>query len=569
MTHAQSFHGKPRLVSLRAFFSTFTLVFAIAGCRPGPDDVAGQSRELSDPVRRANAVANLQRLYAAGLANANGDRNAAAPKAVADGSIAALSTTYVDHPEDVQNGGYILALLSEMRDVRGLPALIKGLEWRAEVSEEHAITAANTFPHMQLDAAQKGQVVQGIATSLARITNNRPVDNRLRIGFLKALGALGDARAIPALTEVVNRQSENQNFLINRLAAEQLAKVAGPESIPTFIRALFLFDVNNPGMRMNDVATQGLVRIGQPALAPLLATLRGENQEANQTATAYITAVRRRNAQAAAQMSREAILSNESAFALGQLGFREALAPLLAETRIAGEDSPTKQRIMGAAIALVSINREAGDTAGIRDALLSVHARVDAQAKNQLLVAMQHFGDPGLLPFLLGKAQRPRTGEDPNERILAFRAYALLALESELAPLRAILASEPEGDSRDGFLDFEPALAAARECNAELSCWTGKLTAAAVPVVQKATYMVSRLGRGNSAAITALIAQLGHSNTEIRGEALYALDFVATSGSAAAIEKLEELRTREEGQSRWEQIKSLAMAVSARLSTRH
>lgn len=558
-----------------ALSAVATLLALAIGCHADPNDAAGQAGELSDPVRRENAIANIHRIYSDALANAGGDRAGAAPRAVADVTVERLSQCYVDNPVDVNNGTRILDVLVEMRDPRGLPALTKALDWRAEVSEEHAIRAARVLQELELDDTQKGQVIEAIGAALDRVSQNRGVDNRMRIEFVRALGAFRDRRATPALTRVLMRQSEAQNFLINRLAAEQMGHVADPASVGDLIKALYLFAPNNPAMRMNDVAAQALVRIGRPALEPLMATLRQENAEANQIAAAYIAAVRQRAPEAAQQMTPQSVVSNESAYALGQLGYREAIDLLITESQ-AGAGSETlapadASRTMGAAIALVSINRSDEDTARIRAALLAVFARVELPSQMQLLVGMQHFMDPGLLPFFLEKARRPRSADDeiPDQRILAYRAYAYLANGTEAAQLRALQQAEPEGITRDAWQDFDPVLAAAEQCNEDLACWQTKLTDSNAAVVRKAAYMVARYGRGNAAAVAALVAQIGHSDEEVRGEVLYALDSAALHGSPEAVARIDQLAEQEEGRAIWSHVESLARAIQARLATRH
>jgi hypothetical protein len=557
------------------------------GCHADPTDAAGQAGELSDPVRRENAITNLDRIYHTALDSAGGDRAAAGPVGVADLCVTQLTQAYLDHPEDVTNGERIMNLLGEMRDVRSLPALTKGLDWRPEVSEEHAVTSANTLRFLTLDAAQKTEVIDALAAALRRVTQNRGVDNRMRQAFIRALVATRDTRAAAPIRDVMMLQSDSQPFLINRFAAEQLGELEDAESIPALVQALYLFDPNNPAMRMNDVAAGALVRIGRPAIDPLVATLRGENAEANQIATRYIEAVRTRAAEAAANMDRGALVSNEAAYTLGQLGFVEAIDPLVAEATsldegeradAVEEDRADLVRQFGAALALVSINRRESDTARIRETLLSVFRRIppgiDPTRPNrtQLLVAMQHFMDPEILPFLLQLAGPPARGEraDPDMRVLAFRAYMMVASGSEMAALREIYTAEPEGDTRDGFNQFEPEpiFAAATECNEDAACWSRKLSDASQPVVQKAAYMVARYGRGDAAAITALVGALGNRDEGSIGEILYALDHVALNGSPEATTRIEEMRDSGGGTSFWNHISSLALAVHARLASR-
>lgn len=557
------------------------------GCHADPNDVAGQAGELADPVRRENAIANLARLYGSALDGSGGDRTAPAVTAVTDAAVGPLTQAYINFPEDVTNGERMMNLLGDMRDVRSLPALTKALDWRPEVSEEHAVTAANTIRVMTLPADQVGPVIEALGNALRRVSQARGVDNRMRQAFLRALASTHDVRAAAPIREIMLLQSESQDFLINRFAGEQLGELEDPESIPALILALFLFSPNNPALRMNDVAAGAMVRIGRPCIEPLLATLRGDNAEANQTATRYIEAIRARDAEFAARMDRGALISGEVVTTLGQLGFPEAIDPLVAEATQLDEgerpdsieeDNADLQRQFSAALALVSINRRDSDTARIRETLISVFNRIPTGIdptrpnRTQLLVGMQHFMDPELLPFFLRLAQPPARGEDedPDLRALAFRAYLMIANGTEMAALRAIYEATGEGDTRDIFNQFEPEpiFAAATECNTDPACWSTKLSDSSQAVVQKAAYMVARYGRGNDTAISALVNVLNNRDENSIGEILYAIDHVALNGSAEAVTRLETMRDEGGGTSFWNHISSLALAVHARLQAR-
>jgi hypothetical protein len=183
---------------------------------------------------------------------------------------------------------------------------------------------------------------------------------------------------------------------------------------------------------------------------------------------------------------------------------------------------------------------------------------------------MGHFHDAALVPFLTTLSTRASRAEDndDNVRFYAFMSAMLLANASEAAQLQAIYTAEPEGDVRDGMSDYEPLFAVMTECNADLGCWTTKLTDSNQMIARKACYMVARYGRGNADAVTALVGQLGNQTAETRNEVLYALDFAATSGSPAAVARIAELRDAEQGRSIWQQTESLALSVQARLASR-
>jgi hypothetical protein len=552
------------------------VALAIGGCHADPDDAAGQAGELNDAVRRQNAISNLTRLYTTALSNNNGDRQNAAVKAIADASIEKLTQCYIDHPEDSQNGLNIINLLFEMRDARSIPALTKALPWRAEVNEEHAIRAAQTLRNMEIPESDKEGAIAGITDALERVNGARPIDNRMRIEFINALGAIGDRRATPALVRVATAQVEEQNFLINRLAVQQLGRLADPASVPALVKCLFLFAPSNPQMRVNDVAAEALVRIGRPAYEPLLAVLRGQDAEVMAIVATYIEAVRVRVPQAAAQMTPAQIVSEEATFALGALGVAEALDPLLAETQVAEAIG----RHVAAAIALVRLNHEPADLARVREALTRVYEEAPTENKPQLIVAMRHLYDAEIMPFFLAEAADQEL--HPDVRLQAVEAYAMLANAAQVAALRAVIAAEPlseDGGYRENFSANEPVLAAATECNEDLACWIGKLNSAAAGtdeaartahslLIRKACYMLGRYGRDNEQAIAALVGKLDHATIEVRLAALTAIDRIAVRGNAAAVAKIEDLREHEEGRSIWTNFSREALPTQARLRNR-
>ncbi|HJL29989.1 MAG TPA: HEAT repeat domain-containing protein, partial [Polyangiaceae bacterium LLY-WYZ-15_(1-7)] len=540
---------------------------ALVACHAAEDDPAGQAEELSDPVRRTNAIRNLQKIWSNALREADGDRSAANVREVADAVIDKLAQAYIDNRMDNQNGLAMLQLMKEMEDPRALPALVAALDWRAEVNEEHAIRAAQTIQILELEEGQKADVASALGEALEKVRQARPVDNRLRVEMIRALGSLDSTAATPHLTKVATQQIEEQNFLINRLAAQQLGELGDPEAVDEMILGLYLFAPSNPGMRMNDVAAEALVRIGQPSLQPLLATLRGENEAANDIAEAYIEAVRQRDEQAAERMSVEQHIGGEATYALGALGFREAFDPLFAET----EAEDTFRRLNGA-IALVRLNMNESDLPRVRERLQSIYTGFadDAQSvqmKAQLTAAMRSLYDPGYLDFFLEQAKEE--DNHPVVRLEAMSSYALLANKAQAEALQAWLAANEDDPYHDNFSQTtEKALATAIECDEDVQCYIGKLDDEDKAVIRKAAFMLGRLGRGNEAVIEALVGKLDHGELEVRMAAVQALDRVATEGSEAAIEKIEQLREQEQGRAIWNQFAREALPIEARLRAR-
>jgi len=463
-------------------------------------------------------------------------------QAIADVIVDPLTRAYVDYPEDRINGLSILDLLYEVQDPRSMPALLEALNWRTEVSEDHAVRAAQTIQAMEVPAAERANVIQALARSLERITDSRPEDNKMRIAMIRALGALKDKGATDILTSIATKQDEKQNFLINRLAAQQLGELRDPAAIPALIKCLFLFAPNHPELRMNDVAAEALILVGRPSLKPLLGVLAGKDATANAIAKQYIDAVKARRPDLANSMTVRQVTGGEASFALGALGFSEALQPLLQET--ASSDTPRK---LNAAIALVRIDVPEAQKASVRSTLKKVYGQLPrgyqgVAMRGQLIAAIAHMYDA-----------------------------ALLANKAEAASLAQAIAKEKPSESggyREKFEERKPLLDLANECDTSVDCWVSKASSADANEARKGAYMLGRYAAGQAKAIDALVGQLGSDDLGVRLSALMALDQIAVKGSSGAVAKVDELRSREQGQSVWTRFRGEALPIQARLRSR-
>lgn len=549
-----------------AYRLTLIAALALAGCHASEDDPKGLAEELDDPVRREHAIAHIQKNFSAALAKGKNDRTDPGVKAVVDATVDKIAASYVKYRDDTQNGTLMIRTLADMRDVRALPAFLAALDWRVEVNEDHAIAAAETLKELPIPADKLGGVIDALSKALDKVTTARGKDAQMRVAFINALGKYADPRAVPILTKVMLSTNEAQNFVFNIMAGEKLARIGDPGSVPSFLRALFIFAPENPSMRMNDVASGALVRIGKPAVEPLVAMLAGKDEIANGLALRYVEAVRKINAQAAEQMSVPMLVGAEASYTLGAIGDAAAFEPLLAEASV--ED---KFRRMNAAIALPRLALSEEQRAKVRALLLDVYTNAPSpDASAQLIGVMRGTYDSSFLPTFLA-AVKNVDGLHPAIRLTATEAYALLANAAEAEELLAYIqksSDETEPYREEMDKQYTPMLAAAKECDVNVSCWAGKLSGSDKALLRKGAYMLGRLARGSAEAEKALVALLGSPQIEVRLAAVSALDRVADKGSDAGVKRITALEEEETGRKVWKDFAREALPIRARLMHR-
>jgi hypothetical protein len=320
---------------------------------------------------------------------------------------------------------------------------------------------------------------------------------------------------------------------------------------------------------MNDVAAEALILIGRPSLKPLLKVLAGNDATANAIAKHYIDAVKARRPDLATKMTVRQVTGGEASFALGALGFSEALEPLLAE---AGTNDTARK--LNAAIALVRIDVPAASRERVRSTLKSVYRSLPKgyqgiSMRGQLLAAIAHTYDAEMMPFIYEQGADRKA--NPELRLIAVQNYALLANKEEAAKLSSLIASEKpseDGGYREKFAENKAMLDLAKECDTSVDCWVSKAESPESSLARKGAYMLGRYGSGNQKAIDALVTQLGSEELGVRLSALMATDQIAINGSSAAVTKIDELRVREEGQSVWTRFRGEALPIQARLKSR-
>jgi hypothetical protein len=545
-----------------------------SGCGPGPDDAAGQAGLLADPAKRQPAFENVMRLYHASLTAADGDRTKPGVRAVVDASVEPLVAAYTASQGDLRMGRLILDLLAEMRDPRALPAYLKALEFELDAGERHAQTAANAIRDVTVPDGQKAALAAALVHAFNTLPGDRagndarPADRVLQIDFIKTLSYLGDAGAEPLAAIVTTDDLTKVTPPVVLASAIHLGRVATAATVPALIKSLFRNLQNGPNgfIGLTPFAVAGLVRVGRPAVNPLIAVVRGQDPAALAASTAAFAVLRTAAPGAVAGQTPATMAKTYAMQALAALGAPEAF-PLIAEQARTGEIRPRFEATMMLTQLTLPPAQQAEVRTVITNVLTAATGDSNAQIRNGLLsIALQMF-DPGLLPIVLAHVRDH--DEYAQVRISAMSTYALLANKTEAAALKAVIDAEPTIE-HDGLQEqLRPALPlieVSTACDENIACWRGKLSDANPLIARKAIVMLGRFGVGNAEVIAALIPLLDSPTIDLRFAALYALDHVANHGSADVVTKLDDVTEREDPLSM--QIRTEALRIASRIRSR-
>ncbi len=374
-------------------------------------------------------------------------------------------------------------------------------------------------------------------------------DVRFRGRLLDYLVQLHDPRTIAWLEEVV--LSPEPTFQLRRDAMEGLGTFHDPTVIPTAIRGLFLFGAD-PTERMDDVAARTLAAIGRPAVEPLLRVLRGQDEEAQALAAAYVVALRQESPDS--QLRADQLLVEEASSALGILGDPSAFDGLVA---VARRRDPALS--IAAVVALADLDLAEPEASQVRGLLESRYASAPLESKAELLSTMRARIDPRSLPFLERVARDRRASE--LLRVLAFDAAVSIALGPEARPLEAIeLSDRSVVESRMAVLELS------RRCARDVECWLAEAGSEHVDVLEKVAYALGRLGHGDPRALSSLRALVAHPEVRVRLAALAGLDRAGAGGEA--VRAIAALRDREAGQPSWAAFATAALPAMASFAAR-
>jgi HEAT repeat protein len=356
--------------------------------------------------------------------------------------------------------------------------------------------------------------------------------NSARIAALRALVKIGDKRAVPTLMKTVTTSADEQDFLLNQKAALGLAEFRDPQAIPALLKGLFM---TGRGTGIFQECRLALVRIGAPAVEPLVELLKEKNAAVGEMATKLkfdeVT---------------PGVVPHKAAILLGDLRAKQAVPALVERLH----QKPKGSEHLSALIALGYIA-----TPSAVDAILSVlkDAKADPGERASAADALYLSGDRRAVPTLLEIAKSGYITVDGQKasdlRGSAAIALARIAGKETFEPFKAIVENETEAQGVFG-LAFDRMIVA-NECDRDVACYGKKLQDPSWSRAEKAAFAIAFSGDAKQ-GIPLLLAAMKPITTmtperfPVHQAILFALARLGNKSCAECVEKLDKQIERDE-----------------------
>jgi HEAT repeat protein len=482
-----------------------TLALAGLACQGDPNDPMTWAKQLKDLRVQKEALDHL----------ADMDVEKARP------AVPALIDLYNDgkRPE-------FLEALARYQDPRTKQIMIDALDYTDD-DFDRATIAAGVLGEMKAPEA-----VDPLIKAVDKPLPIKSRANSARIAAMRALVKIGDKRAVPVLMKILTTSADEQDFLLNQRAALGLAEFRDPQAIPALIKGLFM---TGRGTDIFQECRLALVRIGAPAVDPLIALLEEKNPEVQEMA-----------ARLKFDEFTPGVVPKKAAIILGDLRAKKAVPALigLLHKKARGDERRA---------ALISLGYIA--TPSAVDAILAdlKDAKVDPAERASAADALYLSGDRRAVPVLMEVAKSGYVKTD-GQQASDLRASAAIAL--------ARIAGKETYDAFKELADKETAaqgvfgmaldrMQVAKECDQDLACYGKALNDPSWTRAEKAAFAIAFSGNAKQGLPLLLAAMkpittMAQERYPVHQAILFGLARLGTRDCKECIEKLDKQIAQDE-----------------------
>jgi HEAT repeat protein len=421
-----------------------------------------------------------------------------------------------------------LDALVRYKDPDLVPLYVEALDF-TEDDFDRAIIAAGALGDLREQAVE---AVPALAKALEHTLPIKSRANGVRLAAIRALAKIGDKRAVPALSKILTTSADEQDFLLNMKAALALAELRDPASIPALIKGLFM---TGRGVNIFQECRLALVRMGEPAVAPLIELLNEKNPEINEMARKLDF-----------EKVTPGIVPFKAAYLLGDLRAAKAVPALAARLKIPAKSGEHKAILIG--LGFIG-TKEATDVllATLKD------KKADAPTRSAAEDGIYLSGDKRAIPILMETAKSGYVVVD-GVKASDLRANAAIDLSRIAGPeyydqFKALAAKEKEVQGKFG--EALDRMQVAKECGDDIKCYGKALNDPSWTRAEKAAFYIGFSGKpaeGLPLLLSALkpVASLGQERYPVQQAILQSFSRLANKHDKTVIEALEKQIERDE-----------------------
>jgi HEAT repeat protein len=464
-----------------------------AGCPGDPNDPKTWAKKLKNLRERKEALDNLARM--------DTER------------VRAVVPDLMELYKESKNPEHLEAL-ARFKDERTKPLMIEALNYSDE-DFDRATVAAGVLGDMKaadavdplIKAAEKSLPIKSRA-------------NNAKLAAIRALVKIGDKKAVPTLVTILTTSADEQDFMLNQKAALGLAELRDPSTVPALIKGLFM---TGRGINIFQESRLALVRIGEPAVDPLIQLLQEKNPEIKEMAVKLKF-----------DEATPGVVPFKAAVVLGDLRAKKAVGPLVARLSMpqkSGEHSAV-------AIALGYIG-----TPQAVDTLIGLvkNPKADPGLRASSADGLYLSGDRRAVPVLLDVAKSGYIGKASDLRANAAVDLARIAGKEHFDAFKALV--EKETAVQGIFGEALDRMQVAKDCGNDVTCYGKVLADPSWTRAEKAAFAIGFSGdatKGIPLLLDALkpVASLRQERFPVHQAILYSLTRLGTKACAECEDKL-------------------------------
>ena len=423
-----------------------------------------------------------------------------------------------------------LEALARYADPRTKPIMIEALDY-TEDDFDRATIAAGVLGAMKSPDA--------VAPLIKAAEKELPVKSRAnnaRIAAMRALVKIGDKRAVPTLMKILTTSADDQDFLLNQKAALGLAEFRDPQSIPALTKGMFM---TGRGTGIFQECRLALVRIGAPAIDPMIALLQEKNPAIQEMAAKL-------KFEEPPPVGTPGVVPHKAAIILGDLRAKKAVPALAARLKQKARGDEHRS-------ALIALGYIATPQA-VEAILADLKApKVEPAERASAADALYLSGDRRAVPTLLevAKSGYVMSGGQKASDLRASSAIALarIAGKETYEPFKAL--TEKETAAQGVFGSALERINVANECDRDLTCYGKKLNDPLWERSEKAAFAIAFSGdakKGLPILLNAMkpITTMIPERYPVHQAILFALARLGTKDCKECIEKLDKQIERDE-----------------------